>query len=268
MLHLIRHWLLPGCLRRLPWWARPILLAPIAVALSIELVPKYEKALHIDYSLINIGNYAGSWICTFAPCLVAVVSLIAGTVTVAVERQRMRLGEMLATRLTAGQVVNALLVVRFTQSTVFIVIPYLATAHQQGRLFGSPNFRDDNWALFEVLWGAVQICMRTITFTLIGMAISCAVRRVQTALAIAGSMVAAYAGVFVISEHFYYGAGFGSFYSYDEHFYSHLFYWPIREPYQFGTPFWDLDVLADGLLGLLLPITCYLLCRRLCGRRP
>jgi hypothetical protein len=267
MLLLVRHWLLPGRLRRMPFWARPILLAPAAFALFMIVVQRLPIDSRLNLNLRYIGDVSEFWILGWFPLLIAVASLIGGTLTVAVERQNMRLEEMAVTRLTARQIVHAQFAVRAIQLLVVLMFPYLATVVRQLYRDWPPSRNYPPWTPMVVPWSLIEVIAKPITLILLGMLISCSVKRVQTALAIAGGVISAYAAVFVISEHYYYGHSYGSSASSDEHFYAHLFYWPVSLFDTWDHYFWRLDLQADGLLGIALPISCYLLCRWLCGRR-
>jgi hypothetical protein len=242
-------------------------LAPMCFALYIVLVRLLPPDSPTHVGLRYIADVADAWIAGLLPTLTSIVSLIGGAVTISSERQSTRLEEMLSTRLSVGQIVNAKFVVCFLQILNVALPLYLATVYRRWSPYWPPSHDIDIPELLGVILSFAEVIARSITMLLIGMLISCAVKRTQTALAIAGSVIAAYAAVYVVSERYYYGLSFGSSPSYDEHYYAHLFYWPVSNLDRWGRPYWQLDLMADGILGIALPIICYVLCRWVCARR-
>ena len=271
MLLLYRRWIVPGCLRRAPRWVFLVLLLPVSI--SIWIVWQASSSYSHAYGMA--ARELSESALQFAPATISLFGLIAGAVSISVERQKHRWESLVLAQQKPSQIVHAKLAVILTYGLVCLVLPCMGLIYilyqgtlgewAHGRTYNGRALSD---ALLLIRWTecllSAELILRLVTFTLLGMAISASARRVQTSLTVSGAFVAAYAGLYQGAERIY-----GCYPSaYDDHLYAHLFYWPMMPgaEYSYFGSAWNLRLIADLILGVALPIVSYILLRFLSQR--
>ena len=253
MLMLLRYWLIPARIARLPRAALLFVAAGYLGMLSyfprtvagqyrFEFEPSEFRSF---LSIINV------WI---SPAI-CVYGMMAGAMAVAQERQRGTWEALHLTRLSMSQILGgklatvwlrgciaALPAVVFLVRAVLLEPPYpsnIPSYHTTAQYFG---------------WWMVELALKLLTFALLGMAISAWCKRVQTALCVSGGLIAAYCALHQLSERL----AFCSMNGYDEHLHGHLFYWPLFPPGEQTESVWQHRLIADGIWGVALPCLCWI----------
>ena len=260
MLTILRYWLTPGRLRRLPrpGWAVIALIYAGLLVYSPRFVNKgYGNQLEPAFW----ATFA-PWIQWWISACVAVFGLVAGALSISRERQRETWAALGQTRLKAQEILAGKLAVILIQGGILFLpaVVLLCRAHLFGNQypFIGGDDTDSYWNAVRMLpWAVLVMALRLLTFSLAGVAISLCCRRVQTSLAIAGGLIAGYAGVFVL-------AGVIAWCTYnpdDDHLHAHLFYWPVA-PMEFACPdHWLWRVIADVVWGVAVPFACWIFIR-------
>jgi len=255
MLFLIQHWLLPARIRRLPLWARLALLIPVILLYDIAI-----QSHTFGTSRAPVWDPA-IWLCG----VTMTGSLFAGAVTVASERQSNRWEALTLTHVKSSQIVHAMLIVRLLQGCA-LLLPFMVAVGTISIFVPVNPYEHRSGTVLDLLIPAknnLDILLRLIAGTMLGLAISSACKRVLTAVAVCGALASAFAAVFVACHQLY---QYGPFVN-DDYLHAHLVYWPIMPLDSFYGWKWDRQLIADGVWGLALPVACYLACRILGARR-
>ena len=256
---LLRYWLIPGWVRRLPRavkWA-------LGLACAVLLVPLPPRT-YGDLEFILIHQPFGwtlyslwCWHSLLLSPLVCAIGLFTGAISIAPERQNATWQALALTQTTSNSILLARALATWIHTAV-LVLPAVALFCQGAELRHAGGF-----PIQQILTIVMETALRIATFVLIGMAISIRCKRVGMALSIAGALIAGCFAIYSLSPYPAYYAWF--YFHSNSNLHAHLIFWPLTmlaSSWLYIEAEWRLNLIADVIWGIVLPCICWAFLRR------
>ena len=200
---LLRYWLIPGRLRRLPIWGQ-IALAVFVVCLTIVV----SIAIFRIKGSVQTGplNYAGAILLLGLPVTLSVLGTFAGAMLIAGERQKQTWEPLLLGAVSVGKLVSVKLAARLIFCLLMVLPATIWFECLMYRLIQENGFSWDQYpptpttfrirtCLFLV-WTFLQILGHLLPFMTLGAAVSARCRKVKDALLVSSGLLTAYGVLF------------------------------------------------------------------------
>ena len=186
-----------------------------------------------------------------------IAGLFIGGICIARERQRETWETLALTRLSNIEILFSKLSVAYLQVAATF-LPWLLFVCRGAYITELSDYGQLNSLKALALmmpWEIVTSALRLLVSILVGMSLSIHSRKVKGALGMCGALVAGYAGLWYFANTVTWG------HHDSEYLLWHVLYWPVRQ-ITFRCPtYWEWRVVADVILGVGLPLLCWMFLR-------